>query len=95
MNKPKYIEAGRFVECFGNWYTEEGTENGFIGTIKDLVEQMPAADVVEVRHGRWKCVSIGRYACSLCGREPWYEGSINTMHYCPNCGAAMIEEEEA
>lgn len=48
MNKQKYIEAGRFVECFGNWYTEEGTENGFIGTIKDLVEQMPAADVVEV-----------------------------------------------
>lgn len=42
---PKYIEAGKFVECFGNWYTEEGTENGFVGTIKDLVKQMPAADV--------------------------------------------------
>lgn len=48
-----------------------------------------AADVAEVRHGRWKCVSIGRYACSLCGREPWYEGSINTINYCPNCGALM------
>lgn len=45
MNKPKYIEAGRFVEYYGDWYTEEGTENGFIGQIKDLVEQFPAADV--------------------------------------------------
>ena len=45
MTEPKYIEAGKFVECFGNWYTEDGTENGFVGTIKDLVKQMPAADV--------------------------------------------------
>lgn len=51
MTEPKYIEAGKFVECFGNWYTEEGTENGFIGTIKDLVKQVPAADVEPVR--RW------------------------------------------
>lgn len=48
MNKQKYIEAGKFVERFGNWYTEEGKESGFIGTIKDLVNQMPASDVVEV-----------------------------------------------
>lgn len=44
----KYIDAGKFVGYFGDWYTEEGTESGFIGTIKDLVEQIPAADVVEV-----------------------------------------------
>lgn len=67
-------------------------ENGF--PIKAIVNGK-LVDVQEIRRGRWKCVSIGRYACSLCGREPWYEGSINTMHYCPNCGAAMIEEEEA
>ena len=48
MNKPKYIDAEEFIERFGDWYTEEGTEIGFIGPIKDLVYQMPAADVVEV-----------------------------------------------
>ena len=44
----KYIDAERFVEYFGDWYTEEGTELGFVGPIKDLVFRMPAADVVEV-----------------------------------------------
>ena len=39
----KYIDAEDFIERFGDWYTEEGTEIGFIGPIKDLVEQMPAA----------------------------------------------------
>ena len=66
-------------------------ENGF--PIKAIVNGK-LVDVQEIRRGRWKCVSIGRYACSLCGREPWYEGSINTMHYCPNCGAKMDEVEE-
>lgn len=45
MREPKYINAEQFVAKYGNWYTEEGTENGFIGTVKDLVEQMPAADI--------------------------------------------------
>ena len=44
----KYIDAERFVEYFGDWYTEEGTELGFVGPIKDLVFRMPAVDVVEV-----------------------------------------------
>ena len=44
----KYIDAERFVEYFGDWYTEEGTEIGYVGPIKDLVFRMPAADVVEV-----------------------------------------------
>lgn len=66
-------------------------ENGF--PIKAIVNGK-LVDVQEIRRGRWKCVSIGRYACSLCGREPWYEGSINTMHYCPNCGSRNDEVEE-
>lgn len=41
----KYIDAERFVEYFGDWYTEEGTELGYVGPIKDLVFRMPAADV--------------------------------------------------
>ena len=48
MGKTKYIDAERFVEYFGDWYTEEGTELGYVGPIKDLVFRMPAADVVEV-----------------------------------------------
>lgn len=98
MNKPKYIEAERFVECFGNWYTEEGTENGFIGTIKDLVKQTPAEDVQEVRHGRW-IENETAYAdpptkqtcnCSICGKA----STRPLGDWCRWCGAKMDEVEE-
>ena len=50
----------------------------------------PAADVAEVRHGKWIKLSKGD-VCSSCkyttGR---YEPSGN---YCPNCGAKMDVED--
>lgn len=59
--------------------------------LKMLIEEInniPSADVVEVRHGRW----IGKvYKCSLCGKwvDP-LQGDAD-MNYCPNCGAKMEE----
>lgn len=57
-------------------------------TDTQLIEAIrPAADVAEVRHGKWIKLSKGD-VCSSCkyttGR---YEPSGN---YCPNCGAKMI-----
>ena len=54
--------------------------------VLDIINNEPAADVVEVRHGRW----IGKtYKCSLCGKwvDP-LEGDAD-MNYFPNCGAKM------
>lgn len=74
-------QCGDWSEC---WSAEE---------IKQKLDNIPAADVVEVRHGRWteyhtKC--DGGYgqiyyqhtdcSCFL------YESPYN---YCPNCGAKM------
>lgn len=90
----KYIDADKvkgYILSTGFYCDTEADRKHSAELIDEL---FPPADVKEVRHGRWKCVSIGRYACSLCGREPWYEGSINTMHYCPNCGAKMDEVED-
>lgn len=55
------------------------------------VEAIPAADVVEVRHGRWVADGDGyhwTYNCSICG---WKDGyPFNERHnFCPNCGAKM------
>lgn len=54
------------------------------------VKKVPAADVAEVRHGKWdnKC------NCSVCGvykfegldADVWADWDID---YCPNCGAKM------
>ena len=46
----------------------------------------------EPRTGKWVLMSdcTGKYyACSWCGHDG-YSG----MHYCPNCGARMKEENE-
>ena len=46
---------------------------------------IPAADVVEVRHGVWKFrKSWDFFVCSKCSFE-----HTNYSHYCPNCGADM------
>lgn len=66
--------------------------------VNSEVEAIPAADVVEIRHGRWNVVEIltddtqtvGK--CSICSDIiSWFEKLPN---YCPNCGARMDKEDE-
>jgi len=61
------------------------------------IEQIPAADVVEVRHGRWVSVQhkLAR-VCSVCNRDEPYKFAdvdADVYNYCPNCGAEMDKEE--
>ena len=63
-------------------------------TDKDLINEMPIIDAVEVVRGRW----IDAYPdiepnpmfiygiCSECGFE---QGISKYLNYCPNCGAKM------
>ena len=65
--------------------------------VMEFVEDLPAADVVPVRHGRWNDINptvlnpgvnwVCR--CSLCGCPQDYK-----HNYCPNCGALMDGKEE-
>jgi hypothetical protein len=65
------------------------------------IENAPAADVVEVRHGEW-ISEIGSYCtprCSACGwHKPYTEDYYcakelySPWNYCPNCGADMRGE---
>ena len=62
------------------------------------VKEAPAADVVEVRHGRWEKQS-GLYSCSECGMTCPYDVQADVIeywacNYCPNCGAKIDKEEE-
>ena len=68
-----------------------------IESVLEYVENLPAADVAPVRHGRW----IDAYPdiepnpmfmygiCSECGFE---QGISQYLNYCPNCGAKMEGE---
>ena len=37
----KLIDADAMNEKYGDWYTEEGTEEGFIGALKYLIAEQP------------------------------------------------------
>ena len=66
------------------------------------IKSIPAADVVEVRHGRWTIAEDDYYGlnivkCSVCHEEWCFEEGDDVFdlnyHYCPNCGCKMDKEE--
>lgn len=65
-----------------------------IETVMEYAENLPAADVEPVRHGRWnRCFEDWRQQiegdkCSLCGFE-YYGTGISRFRYCPKCGSKM------
>ena len=70
-------------ECFPEAVEEL---DAVITTLKEI----PAADVVECKHARWKGAGLGDYYCSLCN-ETYSIGAerVKNWNNCPNCGAKM------
>ena len=66
-----------------------------------LEEFVPAADVAEVKRGRWliTCGYPHKVYCSECyatlvPNVEWLKTYNIASNYCPNCGSKMDEEEE-
>jgi len=95
----KYIDADKAIEVC-DWYEHEFCEcENYIRTIAEDIRHLPAADVQEVKHGRWiidrkfgnDVMSDEQMViCSVCGKGIFY----GKQNYCPNCGAKMDEVEE-
>ena len=87
------------IDAYGDWYVEEGTEEGFIGTVKQLLETLPSAQPVV--HAHW-IQDKGLFRnpivkCSHCGNFLDMNGvnaGRGNANFCPNCGAKMDEEME-
>ena len=96
----EYIEREALLDHFqfripvtseiGNVYKE------CVDTARKIIIQVPAADVVEIRHGVWvegaEHFTNGFYEaeCSECNNYiRWNEGNSGDWNYCPNCGAKM------
>lgn len=100
----EYIKRETAIEVF-EWGDADviedygdGCDFGFsIEAIKSAINSISAADVTQVRHGRWD--DSGRYTfpsgstavrCTNCGcslTESEYR--LNNWNYCPVCGAKM------
>ena len=56
----------------------------------DLIDEIPAADVAPVVHGKWDVVEgrrLDNAICSNCGRR--FQAYYEAYRFCPNCGAKM------
>ena len=96
----KYInleELMKFPIRRNHYDKEHGNEHFIYGieTVLEYAENLPAADVAPVRHGRWKC----NKPCPVCGEDRFKGLDADIWAdweplYCPNCGAKMDEVSE-
>ena len=95
----EYIERAAAMESIIGLTIVDPAVAQYANAVCYNLQNLPAADVAEVRHGRWVWDTTGLYPkpiCSRCGEEP-YRRSNHTSDlpkYCPNCGARMDKEDE-
>lgn len=89
MAKKEYIERGALVQ-----YAKEYAP-AFSAVFKIIALSVPAADVVEVRHGKWSYPYDDKNSswveCSECGADISKQDAWQYL-YCPHCGAKMDGE---
>ena len=89
----EYIERAAVEEMLENaQLISDGEYCGYCTEDVNL-GSVPAADVAEVRHGRW----IDDGVCSECGFDAMHYKGIPAQvytDYCPSCGARMDKEDE-
>lgn len=88
MAEKEYIERGAAL-----LEIDKMTPKPNLIIVRERLAKIPAADVVEVRHGEWikdarTSDVCAEYRCSLCGfmyceSDPKYP----PYKYCPECGA--------
>ena len=87
----EYIEKAALLENLNH----AGILSGFV---KFKIERFPAADVAEVRHGRWEFLGPNRLnrncMCGTCSAYHVRSKYIVNTAICPNCGARMDKEDE-
>ena len=106
----EYIERKALVHHLENCIDEVNNTNGYTEDFKTclrLVKNLPAADVEEVKHGKWlnfyNDFSVAE--CSECAdmfevspdeepKKEFLEAFKEFYHYCPNCGAKMDLEDQ-
>lgn len=94
----EYIEREAVMQEFAD-YVKWCNNSGFAQTptwneAVQIVEDAPAADVEEVRHGEWIVDDAASEHCSCCGHKFYISalfaiGGNDEPNCCPNCGAKM------
>lgn len=100
----EYIEREKAIQICQSYYEYCLEMHDYGGDsiaydIRSNIQGLPIADMVEVKHGKWKehfAYDYWHYDCPFC--DFGFATKIRqeeTPNYCENCGAKMDEEEGA
>ena len=92
----EYIERGRLKEAISaDCQHLFSFDTSFYDMVMIDIDEVPAADVAPVVHGRWVYGEDVDIQCSVCGADAFTEGDYRQVksRYCPNCGAKMDLED--
>lgn len=97
----EYIERDKALEEYDAWIESTGAlpkGTSYYYECRGCIEEVPAADVAQVRHGRWEVLEYYRdggtaQRCDQC-KELMFFQRTTPKDYCPNCGAKMDLECE-
>ena len=92
MAEKEYIEReAAYKACeayFSGVCVYDVSESEVINDFEKVIDAVPTADVVPIRHGHWvkeKSDVLIHWHCSVC-KNCYYLDEPNA-NYCPNCGA--------
>ena len=84
----KYIEIEDAYRTLSDYY-HHSTDNQHMA-LREALDRVPAADVVEQKVGRWiSYIEDGYLECPFCGAATNCDGNESELHFCFSCGAKM------
>lgn len=94
----EYIKRESIQKALKNVTDDPSCPLFLAAMIEQYIDQEPAADVVEVKHGKWIEYPRAHYfKCSECKETVPYKKAVlirgkRKYKYCPHCGAKMGAE---
>ena len=87
------LARNRYLDTPSLYYPMYMTQLNERAYFKQIITDLPTADVTPVRHGRWVEYQIPPMIC--CSNCDWAtDVKEKNFNYCPNCGAKMDERNE-
>ena len=85
------LARNRYLDTPSLYYPMYMTQLNERAYFKQIITDLPTADVAPVRHGRWE---NGNPICPVCGGDKFKDLDADIWSdwkpaFCPNCGAKM------
>ena len=85
------LARSRYLDTPSLYYPMYMTQLNECAYFKQIITDLPTADVTPIRHGRWE---NGNPICPVCGGDKFKDLDADIWcdwqpAFCPNCGAKM------